>query len=142
MPQLWNSTSFTLLQVGTTKNLDGQPEIVTWLLVGQPFIFPYFKHWLERKHANKNHKINNKGQMKLFFFPKWIIVEISNEQWNVHTCEGLLCSPANLSHFTLSSNKEKLKNNYQHHGLCTVTRVRQYTVYIQLVHIALSTSSS
>ena len=33
-----------MFQVRTTKNLDGQPEIVTWLSVGQPFIFPYFEH--------------------------------------------------------------------------------------------------
>ncbi len=26
--------------VRTTKNLEGQPEIVTWLSMGQPFIFP------------------------------------------------------------------------------------------------------
>ncbi len=34
-------------QVWTTKNLDGQPEIVIWLSVGhrQSFIFPYFEHW-------------------------------------------------------------------------------------------------
>ncbi len=25
--------------IRTTKNLDGQPEIVTWMSVGQPFIF-------------------------------------------------------------------------------------------------------
>ncbi len=31
---------FILFHVRTTKNLDGQPEIVTWLSVGQPFIFP------------------------------------------------------------------------------------------------------
>ncbi len=29
-----------LFQVRTTKNLDGQPETVTWLSVGQPFLFP------------------------------------------------------------------------------------------------------
>ncbi len=33
-----------IFQVRTTKNLDGQAEIVTWLSVGQPFIFPKFKH--------------------------------------------------------------------------------------------------
>ncbi len=32
-----------LYQVWTTKNLDRQPEIVTWLCVGQPFIFPYIR---------------------------------------------------------------------------------------------------
>ncbi len=35
-----NLAPFTLLQVRTTKNLDGQPEIVAWLSMGQPFIFP------------------------------------------------------------------------------------------------------
>ncbi len=31
---------FTLFHVWTTKNLDRQLEIVTWLSMGQPFIFP------------------------------------------------------------------------------------------------------
>ncbi len=40
MTHLCNLTPFSLLQVRKTKTLDGQPEIVTWLSVGQPFIFP------------------------------------------------------------------------------------------------------
>ncbi len=35
-----------MFQVQTTKNLDGQSEILTWLPVGQAFIFPYFEHCL------------------------------------------------------------------------------------------------
>ncbi len=30
---------YLVTRIRTTKNLDGQPEIVTWLSVGQPFIF-------------------------------------------------------------------------------------------------------
>ena len=38
MSQLRNSTPFTLFQVRSTKHLDGQSEIVTWLSVGHLFL--------------------------------------------------------------------------------------------------------
>ena len=38
--------SSTVCSEQTTKNLSGQQETATWLSVGQPHCFSYFRHWV------------------------------------------------------------------------------------------------